>query len=48
MPELNTALTSPEGKKMGSGAMCILQNIGLLIGFGIIILMANYAGDIQI
>ncbi|RUS69617.1 hypothetical protein EGW08_022621, partial [Elysia chlorotica] len=47
MPEMNAAAESPEGKAFGEAKMFILQNVGLLAGFTIMLIMALYGGNID-
>lgn len=48
MPEMNSAAESEENKvTIGPLMIFILQNVGLLCGFGVILLMAVYGGEID-
>ncbi|XP_005111604.1 metal cation symporter ZIP8 [Aplysia californica] len=47
MPEMNTAAESVEGRQFGPMKTFILQNLGLLTGYAIMLLMALYAGEIS-
>ncbi|KAH9518798.1 hypothetical protein Btru_006301 [Bulinus truncatus] len=47
MPEMNTAAESPEGKQFGEFNTFILQNFGILTGYGIMLVMALYSGNIS-
>ena len=48
MPELNAATEDEENiRQIGKFKIFILQNIGILLGFGIILVMVVYAGDIN-
>ena len=48
MPEMNSAAESEENKKtIGSFKIFILQNVGLLAGFGVILIIAVYGSDIN-
>ncbi|CAL1535971.1 unnamed protein product [Lymnaea stagnalis] len=47
MPEMNTAAESPEGRQFGQVKTFLLQNVGLLTGYGIMLVMALYGGNID-
>ena len=48
MPEMNSAAESEENKKtIGPMIIFLLQNVGLIAGFGVILLMAVYGADIN-
>lgn len=47
MPEMNTAAESPEGRQFGEVKTFLLQNVGLLTGYGIMLIMALYGGNID-
>ena len=48
MPEMNSAAESEENKKtIGPFKIFILQNVGLLAGFGVILIIAVYGSDIN-
>lgn len=48
MPELNSSAESEDNKKsIGSLQIFILQNVGLIAGFGVILVMAVYGGEIN-
>ena len=45
---MNSAAESEENKKtIGSFKIFILQNVGLLAGFGVILIIAVYGSDIN-
>jgi len=46
MPEMNSAAESDEGRQLGSTRVFLIQNAGLLIGYGIMLVMAIYGGEI--
>ena len=49
MPEMNSCAESEENKKqMGEKFIYLLQNLGLLTGFGIMLLMAVYGDKINL
>ena len=49
MPEMNSTGESEENKKqIGEKFIFFLQNMGLLTGFGIMLLMAVYGGNINL
>ncbi|XP_064603825.1 metal cation symporter ZIP14-like [Liolophura sinensis] len=45
LPEVNRAGDSEEGQALGPIKVCLIQNTGLLIGLGVIFILANYSGD---
>ncbi|KAL8584836.1 hypothetical protein ACOMHN_037541 [Nucella lapillus] len=45
MPEMNSAAESKEGKQFGVGRTFVVQNVGLVTGYSIILLMTLY-GDV--
>ncbi|KAK7098276.1 metal cation symporter ZIP14-like isoform X2 [Littorina saxatilis] len=47
LPEMNSAAETEACKEFGEINTFILQNIGLLVGFGIILVLAVYGGDIS-
>ncbi|XP_013065775.1 metal cation symporter ZIP14-like [Biomphalaria glabrata] len=47
MPEMNTAAETPEGKQFGEVRTFLLQNVGVLTGYGIMLIMALYGGNIN-
>ncbi|XP_076115576.1 metal cation symporter ZIP8-like isoform X2 [Mytilus galloprovincialis] len=48
MPEMNSAAESEENKKnIGSLQIFILQNVGLVLGFTVILIMSLYGGEID-
>ncbi|XP_052065833.1 metal cation symporter ZIP14-like [Mytilus californianus] len=48
MPEMNSAAESEENKKnIGSFQIFILQNVGLVLGFTVILIMSIYGGEIN-
>ncbi|GFS01612.1 zinc transporter ZIP14 [Elysia marginata] len=47
MPEMNLAAESAEGKAFGTTRLFLLQNVGLLAGFTIMLIMALYGGNID-
>lgn len=47
MPEMNLAAEAPEGKAFGTTRLFLLQNLGLLAGFSIMLVMALYGGNID-
>ena len=45
---MNFAAESEENQKnIGSVRLFLIQNVGLLTGFGVILIMAVYGGDIN-
>ena len=49
MPEMNSCAESEENKKkIGEKFIYFLQNLGLLTGFGIMLLMAVYGDKINL
>ncbi|XP_062567238.1 metal cation symporter ZIP8-like isoform X2 [Saccostrea cucullata] len=49
MPEMNSAAENEDYKKMfGTRWIFIVQNVGMLCGFGVIFIMARFGGDIDI
>ena len=48
MPEVNQAMESKEAASLGKATIFILQNLGLLTGFGILFIMAYYGDKIKI
>lgn len=48
MPEMNTAGETEENRKLiGDTMIFLLQNIGLLTGFAVMVIMAIYGGDLE-
>ena len=47
MPEMNSAADSKDGKRFGMVKTFMLQNLGLITGYTIILLMARYGGAIN-
>ena len=46
MPELNSAADSQDGKRFGMVRTFLLQNLGLITGYTVILFMARYGGAI--
>ena len=46
MPELNSAADSKDGKRFGMVKTFLLQNLGLITGYTIILFMARYGSTI--
>ena len=44
---MNSSAESDDGKQFGEMKTFLLQNAGLLVGFGIMLLLAVYGGDIK-
>ena len=47
MPEMNDAAEVEENQNLSAYSILFLQNIGLLSGFGLMLLMAAYGGHIE-
>ncbi|XP_070200088.1 metal cation symporter ZIP14-like [Littorina saxatilis] len=47
MPEMNSAADSEEGKRLGMMRTFLIQNVGLILGYTVILLMARFGGDIS-
>lgn len=47
VPEMNQVVEAKENKELGITQLFILQNIGMIIGFGIILIISLYAEDIK-
>lgn len=48
MPEMNLAAESEEGKAFGKNKTFLLQNLGLLTGFGVMLIFAVFGEGIKI
>ncbi|XP_014784074.1 metal cation symporter ZIP8 [Octopus bimaculoides] len=48
MPEMNQVVEAKENQDVGKMQLFILQNIGMIIGFSVILLISYYAEDINI
>ncbi|KAL8618925.1 hypothetical protein ACOMHN_020344 [Nucella lapillus] len=42
LPEMNSAAESPDGKELGEVKTFLIQNLGLLTGFGIILVLVAF------
>ena len=47
IPEMNTVVEAPENEELGTWPMFFLQNLGLILGFGVILLISYYAENIE-
>ena len=47
MPEMGNAADVEDNKKIGHTAIFILQNAGMVTGFGVMLLLAVYGGAIE-
>ena len=47
LPEMNSSAESADGKQFGEVKTFLVQNAGLLVGFGIMLLLAVYGGEIN-
>ncbi|GAB1604879.1 metal cation symporter ZIP14-like isoform X1 [Argonauta hians] len=48
MPEMNQVVDSNESQEVGKTQLFILQNIGMILGFSVILVISYYAEDINI
>jgi hypothetical protein len=49
MPEMNSAAENEDYKAMfGTAYIFVIQNVGMLVGFGVIFIMALYGSEIEI
>lgn len=47
LPEMNSAAETEAGREFGEKKTFLLQNLGLLVGYGIILLLVVYGGQIR-
>lgn len=47
MPEMNDAAEVDENANLSASLIFFLQNIGMLSGFGLMLLMAIYGGSLE-
>ena len=47
MPEMNNAVESEADLRIGKKTAFLIQNIGLLVGFGLMFMLAVYGGQID-